>query len=95
VSGQRYEVLHYLGDLTGHEGLQPGHIFAHDEIGRPYEVLDVEFTPRNTLAEGHFDGDGCVFPTPGHFLPSRTTVQLQYATQDALKAEVARREAAT
>jgi hypothetical protein len=23
-----------------------------------------------THAAGHFDGDGCTFPTPGHFVPS-------------------------
>lgn len=86
---QRYEVLHYLGDLTGSESLQPGRILGHDETGRPYEVIDAEFEPASAHAEGHFDGDGCTFPTEGHLLPARTTVQLQYASVDNVRAALA------
>lgn len=71
---QRYEVLHYPGDLTGREELAPGRLLAHDEVGRPYEVIDTEYEP----------GD---WPD----WPGRTTVNLQYAGSDALKAEMARR----
>jgi hypothetical protein len=42
---QRYEVLHYPGDLTGAEQMQPGRILGHDELCRPYEVLDAEYDP--------------------------------------------------
>lgn len=84
---QRYEVLHYRGDVTMSDRAQPGALLGHDEMGRPYEVLDAEYiAPATVLAEGHFDGDGCTFPTPGHFLPGRTTVQLQYATPDNIRA---------
>lgn len=84
---QRYEVLHYRRDVTS--SAQPGQILGHDEFGRPYEVLDAEYTPPQTHAEGHFDGDGCTFPTPGHFARSGTTVNLQYATPENLRAAMA------
>ncbi|TFV90430.1 hypothetical protein [Blastococcus sp. CT_GayMR16] len=86
VGPQRYEELHYRADVTTSDQAQPGAILGHDELGRPYEVLDTEFTPPQTHAEGHFDGDGCTFPTPGHFRRSGTTVNLQYATPDNLRA---------
>lgn len=28
-------------------------------------------TPRLELAPGHYDGDGCTFPAPGHLRPAR------------------------
>lgn len=64
---QRYGVLHYSGDLTGSEGLHPGGILGHDELGRPYEVLDAEYDAAT----------------------NRTTVNLQYATADNLRAALA------
>jgi hypothetical protein len=75
---QRYEALHYPRDLTEHENLQPGRILGHDEIGRPYEVIDAELE--------------IVWPQ-GQDAPSRarTTVNLQYAGTEALKAEMVRR----
>ena len=83
---ERYEVLHYPGDVSGSDQAQPGALLGCDEVGRPYEVIDAEYTPPGTHAEGHFDGDGCTFPTEGHFLPVRTTVYLQYATAETIRA---------
>jgi hypothetical protein len=40
---QRYEELHYPGDVTGSDQAQPGALLGHDELGRPYEVLDAEY----------------------------------------------------
>jgi hypothetical protein len=64
VSGQRYEVLHYRGNVTGSDTAQPGALLGADEFGRPYEVIDAEYDP---------DSD-------------RTTVQLQYASPESIRA---------
>lgn len=64
---QRYEQLHYRGNVTGADRAQPGQILGHDELGRPYEVLDAEYEPDS----------------------GRTTVNLQYATPDNLRAALA------
>ncbi|SDG96104.1 hypothetical protein [Klenkia brasiliensis] len=82
--GDRFEVLRYRGDLS--EVIRPGQILGADGFGRPYEVLDTEVDP--VLIDGHHDGDGCLFPTPGHLRP-QTTVHLQYATVETLTAGVA------
>lgn len=84
-----YQVLHYRGDVTGADKAQPGALLGGDEFGRPYEVIDAEYTPPATHGDGHFDGDGCTFPALGHFLWSGTTVHLQYATPETLRAHLA------
>lgn len=61
-----YGVLHYAGDVTAADQVQPGMLLGTNELGVPWEVLDAEF-----------DGQ-------------RTTVQLQTATPDAIRAGVAR-----
>ncbi|MEI4273904.1 hypothetical protein TEK04_19460 [Klenkia sp. LSe6-5] len=82
VAGEApYRVLHYRGDLSG--AIEPGSILGHDAFGRPFEVIDVEVDP--VLVDGHFDGDGCLFPTPGHLRPV-STVHLQYASVETLRA---------
>jgi hypothetical protein len=41
--GTQYPVLRYPGNITGADGAQPGALLGHDEIGRPYEVIDAEY----------------------------------------------------
>ena len=42
----RYEVLHYPGDRTA--AIYAGQIIGHDEIGRPYAVLDADYQHGHT-----------------------------------------------
>lgn len=73
---QRYEVLHSPGDVTGAEQAQPGALLGHDEMGRPYEVLDAGleyFCPHGT------DHPRCQV---------RTSVHVQYATPETLREEM-------
>lgn len=79
---QRYEVLHYRGNVTSSAGAQPGAILGHDELGRPYEVIDAEYAPV-FCGVLHYDGSPC----PGNH--GMTTVQLQYATAENLRAAMA------
>lgn len=83
-----YPVLRFRGDITN--DLLPGQILGTDEFGRPFEVLDAEVDP--VEVDGHYDGDGCLFPTPGHLRPV-TTVFLQYATPETIARAVAELQA--
>lgn len=49
IDGQRYEVLRYRGNVTGHDGAQPGRILGGDELTRPYEVIDATYDPAADL----------------------------------------------
>ncbi len=58
---QRYEILHYRGDLTGQflldgdieDDTQPRTILGGDETTRPYEVFDAEYDPDPDLTTVH------------------------------------------
>jgi len=78
---QRFEVLHYPGDLT--DRILAGQVLGADEFGRPFEVLDVE--RQKVPAPGHYFGDDCAALDPAH-LRVRTEVHLQYATPETLAA---------
>jgi hypothetical protein len=43
--GAHYPVLTYPGNITGSDMVQPGALLGHDEIDRPYEVIDAEYIP--------------------------------------------------
>jgi hypothetical protein len=70
VSGQRYGLLHYPGDVTA--GARPGMVLGCDELGRPYEVLDAEYDSAT----------------------DRTSVHLQYASPDNVRAHLTQLAAA-
>ena len=52
------------GDLA-QPGTYGGEVFDRDDVD---QGDDVELPPLEQLAPGHYDGDGCKFPAPGHFL---------------------------
>lgn len=58
----KYGLLHYLGDLT--PTITPGHLLGHDELYRPFAIIDAEYDAAS----------------------DRTTVHLQTATAEQLKA---------
>lgn len=83
-----YQVLHYPDDVR--DGAEPGSILGHDEVGRPFAVIDAELDVCPCCEPGPFAEEGC---------PScdetglRTTVHLQYATPEQITAAVAERQA--
>lgn len=94
MSGTRYEVLRYRGNVTGADQAQPGRVLGCDEFGRPYEVIDAEFEPCPEC-DPTVGWPGPLWwatvPTAPDVCPGcqgsggRTTVQLQYATPDNLR----------
>lgn len=80
----RYEVLHYPGDLTA--SVRPGQILGADEAGWFFQVLDVE--RQKVPAQGHFFGDDCSALDPAH-LRVRTAVHLQNASPETVRAALA------
>jgi hypothetical protein len=93
---QRYELLHYPGDVTGSDGAQPGTVLGHDEAGRFYEVLDASFercstcSGEGTVVAPNRGGDPltAAVVTCGQCRGRRgwTTVQLQYASPANIRA---------
>jgi hypothetical protein len=59
--------LHYKGDKTQNEAVQPGKLFGRDETFRLMEVIDTEYDPTT----------------------DRTTVHLQWARPETLRAHQA------
>jgi|tagenome__1003787_1003787.scaffolds.fasta_scaffold20467155_2 hypothetical protein len=49
----RFEVLHYPGNVTGADKAQPGALLGGDETGRPYEVIDAEYMPGDDFTAAH------------------------------------------
>ena len=84
-----YRVLHYRGDRTGHPDLQPGLLLGTDAAGWPWEVLDTEISiliPQDGAA-----ADEVLTSSGGAYRGRvRTTVHLQTATVDAVRAARAR-----
>ena len=74
-----YEVLHYPGDLRGHPELLPGCLLGTNEVGHPWEVLDVE-----VRMVPFFEG--------ARGMRQQTTVHLQTASREAVLAAFARSE---
>lgn len=48
--GNHYPTLRYRGNVTGSDTAQPGALLGHDEIGRPYEVIDAEYIPEDDVS---------------------------------------------
>lgn len=42
---EQFGILRYAGNITGSDDVQPGRLLGHDEVGRPYEVVDAEYDP--------------------------------------------------
>lgn len=78
--GQQYPQLTYRGDVTAADQAQPGHVVGHDEMFRPYEVIDAEYVP--PCAGCDDEPCGC----------DRTHINLQYATPETLKRLAATQE---
>lgn len=82
----RYEILHYPDDVR--DGTSTGAILGHDEVGRPYAVLDTDL-----------DVCECSNPFGDEECPSclgtglQTTVHLAYAATEQITAAVAEQQA--
>lgn len=76
----RYQLLRYRGDAAA--AARPGDVLGCDDLGRPYEVVDAEVEVRYCNGRSHGTCE-----CHGH---TRTTVHLQYATPDSIRAHLAR-----
>jgi hypothetical protein len=80
---QQYAQLTYKGDVTSSPNAQPGRLLGMDEAGRYYEVIDAEFIGPPVF-------EGCM----DHDIGPHTHVNIQWASPEAIKAELTLLEAA-
>lgn len=46
-----YEQLNYRGDVTA--AAKPGQLLGHDEVYRPWAIIDAEYDPETKIGRAH------------------------------------------
>jgi hypothetical protein len=89
--GAHYPVLRYPGNVSGNDAVQPGCLLGWDETGRPYEVIDAEYIPREIVVEDGGDDTQRVVDVRGRY----TNVYLQYAQPENIRRQASELQASS